>query len=128
MITLPLSPTVIDWENIIVKNEEGTISAWDAYWYQAIYLNNGFTLYPNKSHVINEGFDGTGMHCSDTNDWKTPLNSSETKRFPKKIFVLINFRITRKSDINLIQFDLVIKFVIFGVSISRNYLFFLISI
>lgn len=74
-----------DWENIIVKNEEGKISAWDAYWYQAIYLNNGFTLYPNKSHVINEGFDGTGMHCSDTNDWKTPLNSSETKRFPKQI-------------------------------------------
>lgn len=74
-----------DWEDIIVKNELGKISAWDAYWYQAVFMNKGLTLYPNKSHIRNEGFDGTGMHCSSTNDWITPINMSITKRYPNKI-------------------------------------------
>ena len=74
-----------DWEDIIVKNELGKISAWDAYWYQAVFMNKGLTLYPNKSHIRNEGFDGTGMHCSSTNDWVTPINMSTTKRYPNKI-------------------------------------------
>jgi len=74
-----------DWEDIIVKNELGKISAWDAYWYQAVFMNKGLTLYPNKSHIRNEGFDGTGMHCSSTNDWITPINMSTTKRYPNKI-------------------------------------------
>lgn len=74
-----------DWENIIIKNELGEISAWDAYWYQAVYLNNGLTIFPNKSHVKNRGFDGTGMHCSNNDDWKTPLNKNETKYFPKVV-------------------------------------------
>jgi hypothetical protein len=82
-----------DWENIIIKNELGEISAWDAYWYQAVYLNNGLTIFPNKSHVKNKGFDGTGMHCSNNDDWKTPLNSSQTKHFPNHISVSKLFRL-----------------------------------
>ena len=74
-----------NWEDIIVKNEIKKISAWDAYWYQAIFLNDGYSLYPNKSHTQNEGFDGTGMHCSNISDWKTPLNRNKTKKFPDKI-------------------------------------------
>ena len=82
-----------DWEDIIVKNEIKKISAWDAYWYQAVFLNNGFSLYPNRSHTQNEGFDGTGMHCSNISDWKTPLNNGKTKNFPDKIQIsrLFNF-------------------------------------
>ena len=74
-----------NWEDIIVKNEMGKISAWDAYWYQAVFMNKGLTLYPNKSHVRNEGFDGTGMHCSSINDWVTPMNKSITTRYPNKL-------------------------------------------
>jgi len=74
-----------DWENIIIKNEIGEISAWDAYWYQAVFLNDGYSIYPNKSHIKNKGFDGTGMHCSNNDDWKTPLNSSQTNHFPNNI-------------------------------------------
>ena len=82
-----------DWEDIIVKNEIKKISAWDAYWYQAVFLNNGLSLYPNRSHTQNEGFDGTGMHCSNISDWKTPLNTGKTKNFPDKIQIsrLFNF-------------------------------------
>mgnify|MGYP001286051212 CR=1 FL=1 len=83
--TLPTFENLYDWEDIIVKNELGKISAWDAYWYQAVFMNKGLTLYPNKSHIRNEGFDGTGMHCSSTNDWITPINMSITKRYPNKI-------------------------------------------
>ena len=38
-----------------------------------------------KSHIKNKGFDGTGMHCSNNDDWKTPLNSSQTNHFPNNI-------------------------------------------
>ena len=68
-----------------MKNEMGKISAWDAYWYQAVFMNKGLTLYPNKSHIRNEGFDGTGMHCSSINDWVTPMNKSITTRYPNKL-------------------------------------------
>ncbi len=76
-----------DWEDIIVKNEAGKISAWDAYWYQAIFLNDGYSLFPNKSHTQNEGFDGTGMHCSEISDWNTSLNNKKTRKFPNQIKV-----------------------------------------
>jgi len=76
-----------DWENIIIKNELGVISAWDAYWYQAIFLKGGFSIFPNKSHVKNKGFDGTGMHCSENDDWKTPLNKRKTITFQEKISI-----------------------------------------
>lgn len=81
-----------DWENIIIKNELGEISAWDAYWYQAVYLNNGLSIYPNRSHVKNKGFDGTGMHCSNNDDWKTPLNKNQTIHFPESLNIDRLFR------------------------------------
>lgn len=99
-----------DWENIIVKNEQGLISAWDAYWYQAVFLNNGLTLYPNKSHVNNEGFDGTGMHCSDTNDWKTPINTVRTKHFPNKIKISKYFMFNTLNFYRYYQFTRYLRY------------------
>ena len=47
-----------DFENIIVKHQQGEGSIWDAYWYQGIFLNNGLSIFPSMSHVQNYGFDG----------------------------------------------------------------------
>ncbi len=76
-----------DWENIIKKTMLGSVNSWAAFWYQAIFLNEGLTLFPNKSHTQNGGFDGTGEHCSDVNDWKTRLNNNKTVYFPDKLTV-----------------------------------------
>lgn len=76
-----------DWEDIIKKHQLQKTSIWDAYWYQAVFLENGYSVFPNKSFVQNFGFDGTGVHCSDTNDWKTKLNNKKIRHFPKNIDV-----------------------------------------
>lgn len=74
-----------DWENIILKHQEDKASIWDAYWYQAVFMENGLTIFPNKSMVQNNGFDGTGVHCSNINDWKTSLATKHIIKWPKKI-------------------------------------------
>ena len=37
--------------------------AWDIRWYLSVFLNNGLSLFPQKSLVRNIGFDGSGVHC-----------------------------------------------------------------
>tara|TARA_B100001121_G_C18686095_1_gene620730 strand:- start:1563 stop:2516 length:954 start_codon:yes stop_codon:yes gene_type:complete len=73
------------WEEAIIKDLDGENSVWDAYWYQTIYINGGLTLFPNTSHVQNEGFDGSGIHCKENDLFFTPLNNKKTEIFPKNI-------------------------------------------
>ena len=73
------------WEEAIKKDLAGENSVWDAYWYQTIYINGGLTLFPNVSHIQNEGFDGTGIHCKENDLFFTPLSNKKTNIFPEKI-------------------------------------------
>jgi len=73
------------WEDAIKKDLKGDNSVWDAYWYQTIFINKGLTLFPNRSHVQNGGFDGSGLHCKDNDLFDTPINKSSTQLFPTKI-------------------------------------------
>ena len=68
-------------ENVLIKHEQNQGSIWDAYWYQAIFLNNGLTIFPSKSHTQNYGFDGTGLHCGINNEFDTKINVSKTKMY-----------------------------------------------
>lgn len=38
--------------------------SWAIRWYWSVFRLGGVTLYPRESFVINEGFDGSGTHCS----------------------------------------------------------------
>tara|TARA_X000000368_G_scaffold418964_1_gene421112 strand:- start:3206 stop:4156 length:951 start_codon:yes stop_codon:yes gene_type:complete len=73
-----------DFENIIVKHQQGEGSIWDAYWYQGMFLNNGLSIFPSMSHVQNYGFDGTGLHCGENEEFDTKLNPNKTKKYTKK--------------------------------------------
>lgn len=81
------------WEEAIKKDLAGENSVWDAYWYQTIYINKGLTLFPNTSHVQNEGFDGSGMHCKENDLFFTPLNRRETLTYPKKLKINYIYKI-----------------------------------
>ena len=50
-------------------------------WYASTFLNNMFTLFPNKSYVRNLGMDNTGQNCNYTNIYDTELN----QKFEKNI-------------------------------------------
>jgi hypothetical protein len=41
----------------------GKVDSWGIRWYATVFLQNGLTLFPARSLVANEGFDGSGVHC-----------------------------------------------------------------
>jgi acetyltransferase-like isoleucine patch superfamily enzyme len=47
--------------NLVNQND-----SWAIYWYFSVYQKNGLTLYPNKTLVGNIGFDGSGVHCGNS--------------------------------------------------------------
>ena len=73
------------WEDALKLDQVNKNSIWDAYWYQAIFLNDGLTIFPQVSHVQNSGFDGSGLHCGQNNQFDTKLNSFKTTKFPSSI-------------------------------------------
>lgn len=74
----------VDWEGMIIRDQKKIDNTWDCYWYQAIYMNDGMTVFPYKTHVINDGFDGTGEHCGkkiDNYPYDKEFNLNKTKKF-----------------------------------------------
>jgi len=51
----------------LCKNMSGELRTWAVKWYASIYIHGGLCLYPHRSLVRNEGFDGTGIHCENDN-------------------------------------------------------------
>ena len=85
-----------DFENIIVKHQKNEGSIWDAYWYQGMFLNKGLSIFPTRSHIQNFGFDGTGLHCGENDEFDTKINKSKTLNYSNKIkvhnFYALSFR------------------------------------
>jgi hypothetical protein len=48
---------------MLKKQKAGLIDSWAIRWYLSVFMRNGLVLYPSRSLVSNEGFDGTGTHC-----------------------------------------------------------------
>ena len=48
---------------IMIALLNGKNSSWSIRFGFAAYLNNGLAVMPNKSLIVNIGFDGTGTHC-----------------------------------------------------------------
>lgn len=48
----------------MLKNQRaGKIDSWAINWHLSVFMKNGLSLYPRRSLVSNEGFDGSGTHC-----------------------------------------------------------------
>jgi hypothetical protein len=56
------------WE-MLKKQAEGHIDSWAIRWYGSMFMHGGLALHPGRSLVQNEGFDGTGVHCSITDEF-----------------------------------------------------------
>lgn len=55
-----------DYINMAKLQLNDKINSWAIYWYLSVFRQNGLTLYPSKKLVKNIGFDGSGTHCSAT--------------------------------------------------------------
>lgn len=49
-----------DYSQMLISNKE----CWDINWYFHVFKNHGLNTYPSISLVKNDGFDGTGVHCT----------------------------------------------------------------
>jgi|SaaInlStandDraft_1057018.scaffolds.fasta_scaffold26091_2 hypothetical protein len=73
------------WESALKLDQLNENSIWDAYWYQTIFLNKGFTVFPQVSHVQNIGFDGSGLHSGKSKMFDSKINTAKTINFPEKL-------------------------------------------
>ena len=55
---------------------KGKNDSWAVRWCASVLLSDGLTIYPNQSMTSNIGFDGTGTHCGESNDYITDLAQS----------------------------------------------------
>lgn len=57
----------------LAHNISGKLNTWFIKWNASVFLNNGFTLFPNKSLVDNIGFDNTGVHNGINNQFNNKV-------------------------------------------------------
>lgn len=61
--------------SMLKKQKSGQIDSWAIRWYLSVFMRNGLTLYPRRSLVNNEGFDGSGSNCAVDNGSQDALAS-----------------------------------------------------
>lgn len=79
-----VNDTMYFWE-MLKKQASGQINSWAIRWYGSMYMRGGLALHPGTSFVQNDGFDGTGVHCSVTNEFVVPLATEPLSGFPSTI-------------------------------------------
>jgi hypothetical protein len=72
------------WQQMVL-NYKGKLYTWAIFWYFAIYINNGLTLFPRESLVQNIGHDASGTHCGKTDKLMVELSLRNFWRFPEVI-------------------------------------------
>ena len=75
-----------DYFSMLQNQLAGKIDSWAIRWYLTVFLNRGLVLYPEKSLVINNGFDGMGTHGPAHQVLRAALidNSFVVEDFPRK--------------------------------------------
>lgn len=68
----------------LVANKTGTLKTWFIKWHGSILIQNGLTLFPNRSLIYNSGFDGSGVHCGISDKYNWEISKSIIVE-PKKI-------------------------------------------
>lgn len=61
------------YTSMLKKQGAGKIDSWAIRWRASAYLRNKLTLYPGRSLILNIGNDGTGTHCSATEQFSGPV-------------------------------------------------------
>jgi hypothetical protein len=66
--------------------QEGKADSWAIRWYLSVFMRDGLALYPIKSMVRNQGFDGSGVNCAISNIEEAALDIGfRPVSFPTKI-------------------------------------------
>ncbi|WP_018403787.1 glycosyltransferase [Marinobacter gelidimuriae] len=71
-----------DFWSQVKMNKSGRINTWAIYWYATIFRNDGLCLGPMESLVQNVGFDGSGMHCGNSNTMQVSISTKSMHEMP----------------------------------------------
>ena len=71
-----------DFWSQVKMNKSGRINTWAIYWYASIFRNDGLCLGPTESLVQNVGFDGSGMHCGNSNTMQASISTKSMHEMP----------------------------------------------
>jgi hypothetical protein len=74
-----------DFFGQVIANYEKTINTWAIFWYVTIFKHDGLCLNPSQTFVENIGNDGSGIHCGETDIYKSKLSSFNNIIFTNKI-------------------------------------------
>ena len=70
-----------DLTKLLKMQKEGLIDSWSIRWDYTQFKNNGLTLFPLSSKVLNIGFDESGVHCGISDIQQQILNDSNAKTY-----------------------------------------------
>lgn len=65
----------------------GDIDAWDVKAMYAQFLSDQYTIYPREPLTLNNGMDGTGLHCGETKRFSVVLSAKPAFSFPDQLNV-----------------------------------------
>jgi hypothetical protein len=73
-----------DYLNMLRLQSMNRIDSWGIRWHASTFLNDLYSLYPQKSYVHNIGMDGSGIHSTKTNAFDTEIrqNCPAVKKTP----------------------------------------------
>ena len=64
---------------MLVDQRKGRVDSWGILWYLSVFFCDGIVIYPNKSLVINKGFDGSGTNCATASLDETKIDSCRSE-------------------------------------------------
>lgn len=67
---------------MLAERLAGRNHSWAIWWYFSVFVNNGIVLFPSRSLVNNEGFDGSGTHCADKDVVFSALEGVHISTYP----------------------------------------------
>jgi len=71
-----------DVPSLVQARIERGLDAWTPGWILAGYLHGMTSIYPRRSHIINIGMDGSGVHSGKAGTWATLSADGPATRFP----------------------------------------------
>lgn len=70
------------YARMLAQRLAGRNHSWAIWWYFSMFVNDGIALFPTRSLVNNEGFDGSGTHCADKDVVFSALDGVHIATYP----------------------------------------------
>lgn len=73
------------YARMLAERLAGRNHSWAIWWYFQVFMHDGICLFPAKSLVNNEGFDGSGTHCADKDVATMVLGATHITSYPEVV-------------------------------------------